>query len=475
MARQDAPGLLRRLHALRPAIPAVALSLLVLVVMVPTAPSHAAAAPLTADQEQALRAAARGETSDWPGLSAAQSAALFAKVDAYSARYRKVHLPHGQNADIRWNGPDRSEPAVYEGIGDSAAWTGHYLAALAFQYKVTGEARLLTDILGVLDTFDRLTRVTGRPGYIARFAAPADDPAYERYYRVYGRGEDPDRPGLGKSAYRGVDPWAGQVWLGNSSRDTYDGVGLGLAMVWAHVEDPGVRERVRTIVERVVNRLIGDEWRLIDGKGHQTRPTPWWNLAWLRIALSVAPEKFAPLAEDYEDLCGRLVESGARVRDRWTKEYFPNNLMFARILVLCTLEDDPAKRDALRNVLRDMYQGQARDHLNAHFAAVYTAGASDPDDSVARATLQGMLADYPDPPKLSRAVDHRGDAGIETKNDSMTLYALLTRERPPVDFLWQRSPCLIQAGYDAPVDEFPALDLILPYWIGRSCGAIPAP
>jgi hypothetical protein len=149
--------------------------------------------------------------------------------------------------------------------------------------------------------------------------------------------------------------------------------------------------------------------------------------------------------------------------------------MFARILVLCTLEPDPAKRDAFRRVLEDMYRRQSADHLNAHFAAVYLAGAGDHDDPVARATLQGMLVDFPNPPKLCRVVDHRGAPGIEKKNDTMSLYAFLTHERTVCDFIWQRPPCLMHAGYDVPIDEFPALDLILPYWIGRSCGAVPAP
>jgi hypothetical protein len=93
----------------------------------------------------------------------------------------------------------------------------------AHQVRVAARSR----ILAVLKRFDVLIRVTGTDGYIVRYAGPADCPPFREYYRAYGRGEDPKRPGLGTCAYRGKGPYADLVWLGNSSRDAYDGVLFG--------------------------------------------------------------------------------------------------------------------------------------------------------------------------------------------------------------------------------------------------------
>jgi hypothetical protein len=427
---------------------------------------------LLPEQEQALRQIARGQTVEWPEITREQAEALHVKAEKYLDYYKRYHLPHGLNADVWWTDYDRSKVYRLEGLGDSAAWTGHYLAALALRYNVTKDPGTRKDILAVLDKFDLLTVVSGREGYIARYAGPATDAGYQGYYSVYGRGEDPDRPGLGKRAYRGVEPYTDLVWLGYSSRDTYDGVNFGLATTLAYVDDPEIRDRIKGIVERVADRLIADGWSIPDGKGHTTRATPWYKTAWMRTILTVNPEKYAQLKEDYDKSCKALSKS-RRVSNKWYKEYFANNLRFIRTFALCALEDDPTRKQMLADTLAWMY-GAVSDHLNAQFAAIYLGGTGDRDNFGARAVLQGMLVDYPDPPKFFRAVDHRADPGIEARDDAYTRYALLAREQIPDDFIWQRSPCLRHGKQDLPY-ELPGIDVFLPYWMGRVAGVIPPP
>ena len=95
-------------------------------------------------------------------------------------------------------------------------------------------------------------------------------------------------------------------------------------------------------------------------------------------------------------------------------------------------------------------------------------------DTAARAVVQGMLLDFPEPPRLEHAVDSRKEPGIEMLNDDYAKEALLTHERVVRDFIWQRSPCLAHGGANLPL-EYPGLDLILPYWMGLVAEAIPAP
>jgi hypothetical protein len=429
---------------------------------------------LLPEQETALQALARCEPFQWVELTSDQVSALFAKAEDYLKRYKQYHLPQGLNADLWWVDRERSKPHMYDGIGDSACWQGHYLAALALRFHVTQDPQTRADILVVLDSFDLLTTVTGRDGYVARYAGDANDPAYREYYRVYGRGESSERPGLGKSAYRGVEPHDSMVWLGNSSRDTYDGTSIGLATVWAFVKDAEVHDRVRRLVERIADRLIADGWTLVDGQGHTTRATPSWKLAWMRLILSANPDKYASLQAEYDAACEPASSSGPRIRAKWSSEYFPANLDFIRMFVLAILETDQVKQEKFKAILRNAYTEQTKDHLNAHFAALYMVGTGDTSNANARATLQGMLCDFPDPPKWLRAVDHRNDPNIKMHNEDFTEYALLAHERTVSDFIWQRPPCLSHAGADESI-EFPGIDVFLPYWLGRVCGVIPAP
>jgi len=256
-------------------------------------------ARLTSDQEHAIRCLARSEPFTWPELDAGQLSALRGKADAYFDLYRKYHLRYGQNADVWYTDYDRSKVYRLEGLGDSAAWTGHYLAALAVRYFVEPSDELKKSIFSTLDAFDLLTKISGRAGYIARYAGPASDEGYREYYKVYGRGEDPERPGLGKRAFQGVEPYTDWVWLGYSSRDTYDGTVFGLAATLAYVKDPEIRSRVTQLVERIADRLIADEWDILDGKGNRTRSTATFKMPWLRLMLSASPERYNAYVREY--------------------------------------------------------------------------------------------------------------------------------------------------------------------------------
>ena len=428
---------------------------------------------LSPQQEEALHAMARDAAFTWPEMSAAQARALHAKAEAYLDAYHRYHLPHGLSADVWWHDYDRKSVYRLEGLGDSATWTGHYLAALAMRYHLEPGPELRQRILGVLDKFDLLIAVSGRRGYIARYAGPATDAGYQGYYSVYGRGEDPERPGLGLRAYRGVPPYEDLVWLGYSSRDIYDGTQYGLAATLAYIDDDEIRGRITTIVSAVADRLIADDWDILDGKGNRTRGNDFFKTAWMRLILSACPGQYAHLEEPYADLCKKLSERGGRVYDIRYGEYFANNLNFIRMFTLCVLEQAPDRKEAFLAAMRRMHEAVAP-HLNAHFAAIYVLATGDKENPKARAAIQGLLIDFPDPPKFGRAVNLRGAPGIEQENDDYTKYAQLPRERVPTDFMWQRSPCVSHGSWDLPF-EFPGIDLFLPYWMGRVAGIIPEP
>ena len=59
---------------------------------------------------------------------------------AISANIQQRHVPYGGILDPVFAAPDSNQIAGYSRCGDSAIWTGHYLAAESFRYKVTRSA-----------------------------------------------------------------------------------------------------------------------------------------------------------------------------------------------------------------------------------------------------------------------------------------------------------------------------------------------
>jgi len=65
---------------------------------------------------------------------------------AIEATIEARHLPYGAILDPVLSLPDLSQVVSYTRCGDSALWTGHYLAAEAYRYKVTGSPEALNNI-----------------------------------------------------------------------------------------------------------------------------------------------------------------------------------------------------------------------------------------------------------------------------------------------------------------------------------------
>lgn len=417
--------------------------------------------PISSAQETWLRNMSNGIETYWPELTPPQALALYDKTEAYFDYLKDGHLPYGQVVDVWWDSHDRNSPVMYDTVGDSACWTGHYLAALACRYAATSDPATLQDIDDVLDAFDMLTQITGRSGVIARFGGLTSDPAYQLYYQNYGNG-----------AYTGVAPWQNYTWLGWPSRDTYTGYMFGMAMTWAKVSDATIRSRVQTIVERVTDRLIADSWWIIDGQGHLTNPTPVWELGLMRLALSVNPTKYSGIGYDGQYTLCLLLQP--HTDDKHKSDYFVYNLDFCIMGTLRLLETNADKRDTYTSWLGHAFKDDAKDHLNAEFSAVFQLANNDPYSACARGTLQGGLYDFPMPPRWLTWVDS-GSLYLPWYDTDHATVALLPRDRPQTDFLWQRSPTLLRGGVNGVSCEYPGLDVILPYWMGRAAGVIPTP
>jgi hypothetical protein len=440
----------------------------------PTAPP----APSPADAPAALAAA--------PTQSAA---------DAISANVQAVHLvggfPHPTIVDPRYTSETSTTLEGYARAGDAAIWSGHYLAAEAFRYWETGSSdalanaeRALRGIQGLVDvTSDAMPR---NRGLLARFLWPrdwrfdADIRAQEASHGIY----------AGTATTR---HW----WLGNTTRDQYSGVFFGLAIAYdafALIPEPtrrdANRDLIRSLVTRMLDFLLRNGWsvRMPNGSYSTTflnRPDQ--QLTLLQIGRHVSPRRYEIVYRLHRAFLAPNVLSpiAAECQDPHGS-YYKFNLNHINLYNLIRLERDPAARVvylAAFDRLRACTGGRQPtlpppcpnpDHQNAHFNTI-EAALLGPNPARDAATNQ-YLGLWLDRGRRDKYIDHGTAYGV-CQGDRAT-EVIPVDKRTNTDFLWQRSPFLIRGpdkGGQGKI-ETPAIDYLLPYWMGRHYGVIdPAP
>src|SRR5260370_38516471 len=89
------------------------------------------------------------------------SGAAEADAVAITANIMARPLPFGTILDPIFTLTDSDQIGGYTRCGDSALWTGHYLAAEAFRYKVTQAPDALNNVKAAIAGLAGLANVTG--------------------------------------------------------------------------------------------------------------------------------------------------------------------------------------------------------------------------------------------------------------------------------------------------------------------------
>ena len=136
--------------------------------------------------------------------------------------------------------------------GDSAIWTGHYLAAEAYRYRVTRSAEALSNARAALAGIAMLVDVTGT-NLLARCAVPQDSPF------APGIAREEDHNGV-HTGIVGGKTW---TWIGHTSRDQYAGVFFGLGTAYDLIADAAVRTQIANVTTRLLQQLIDWNWNIV--------------------------------------------------------------------------------------------------------------------------------------------------------------------------------------------------------------------
>ena len=146
--------------------------------------------------------------------------------------------------------PDYTDVDYVRGVGDSAIWTGTYLAAEALRLKATGAADARQNVVEVVNTLHLWFNVSGDPGMLARFVAPSNvtPPATLQGLNC---AEADSHCGV---TYEGTQ----YDYVGHISRDQYQGVMLGYALAYEALgeSDEDTRELIRQDVVELIQELM---------------------------------------------------------------------------------------------------------------------------------------------------------------------------------------------------------------------------
>jgi uncharacterized protein (TIGR03437 family) len=373
------------------------------------------------------------------------SPALPAEPDALaiSANIRALHMPFGVITDPVYDSIGGNTIVGYSRCGDAALWTGAYMAAESFHYKVTQSADALANVKFALAGLKSLVDVTG-DNRLARciFAANWQFAAYVQNEEA-------------SNTIHQAAPW---VWVDNTSRDEVVGAFFGLAAAYDLVDDPDVKSGVGALASRIAHFISGHQWSPNDDISNTFIDRPEELQMLLQVTRHVNPG---------DTISGPFfvppVNVGVLVDIQSNDSYFKFNLDYMSFYNLVRYQNNGSNLGAYVDV-----RNYTANHQNPFFDVIDHAlrGANSFDPDIRFLTDQWLLR-----PKRDLYVDL--SKVVKTCSATEACDPIPVPIRPPTDFLWQRDPFML-AGGGYGTTEGAGIDYILPYWMGRYYGVIPA-
>jgi uncharacterized protein (TIGR03437 family) len=375
-----------------------------------------------------------------------------------SGEIAERNLPFGSILNPMYASADSTQLVTYTRCGDSAIWTGHYLAAESFRFAVTRTPEAREAALRALRGVKALVDVTAPHNLVARCVLRPDSPL------AAGPRSEEAQHGEYLGQVEGVDHY----WIGHTSRDQYMGVFFGLSVAYEHLDDPGARALIADLVTRLIDRLLARDWNVVMPDGRTS--TVFWirpdqQLSILQVGRQVNPARFGPI---YDRTSGGLIGIATPIRIEVAdphESYFKFNLAAITFYNLIRLEPENSRRRGEYLEAYGIFRRAVERHGNAFFNVVDRALTGRRTDRDAE-TME-LLSAWLLRPRRDEWVDLRGRyraCGSDRACDPIPVV-----ERVRTDFLWQRSPFLLYGGGEGKI-ESPGIDFILPYWMGRFYG-----
>jgi uncharacterized protein (TIGR03437 family) len=360
---------------------------------------------------------------------------------AITAKIQARFLPFGTILEPIYASPNSTDISFYTDCGDSALWTGAYLAAEAFRYNVTQSADALNNVRGALAGLKALADVTG-DNRLARCMAMANSPYAPSISSQEAANTIHQNP-----------PW---IWVDNTSRDEVVGAFFGLGAAFDLVNDAVVRSGISDLATRLLGFIAQHQWSPNDNTSNTflLRPEELQMLLAVTHHVNPSDKVSAPPFT-------LPIDAGVNFDILSNSSYFKFDLDFMTFYSLVRFSNDSSYLKAYQIV---------RNHTASHqnpFFDVIDRGLQGPN--AARDAEASMLLDqWLLRPALDLHVDVTSTVRVCGTEACSPVPVPL---RPPTDFLWQRDPFQLTGGGIGSI-ESPGIDYILPYWMGRYYGVI---
>jgi uncharacterized protein (TIGR03437 family) len=375
-----------------------------------------------------------------PALPLAASEADALAIDAAIVAR---HMPFGTILDPIYASSTSTTIVGYTRCGDSALWTGAYLAAEAFRYNVTQSADAFTNVQAALSGIESLVDVTG-DNRLARCIVAANSP--------YANGIESEEAA---NTINLAPPW---IWVDNTSRDQVVGVFFGLGAAFDLVNDAGIRSRISNVATLISGYISGHQWTPNGDLSNTFLLRPEELQMIVQVTRHVNPSSAisAPALT-------LPVSVGVGVDVLGLSSYFKFNLDYMSFYNLIRLQNNSDNLAAYQIV-----RSFTASHQNAFFDMIDRAIAG--PDASRDAEMLGLLNEWLTRPSRDFTVD---DSKTVAVCGSEACDPIPVALRPPDEFLWELDPFQLSGGGSG-VIETSGVDYILPYWMARYYGVIAA-
>ena len=360
---------------------------------------------------------------------------------AISANIQAKHLPFGTILDPIYASPTSDLIVDYTRCGDSALWTGAYLAAEAFRYNVTRSADALSNVKGALAGLKSLVDVTG-DNRLARCIVDASSP----YAASISSQES-------SNTIHQSPPW---IWVDNTSRDEVVGAFFGLGVAYDLVDDATVKSGIGNLATLMLGFIAQHQWSPNDDISNTflLRPEELDMLLQVQHHVDPANGISGPLVE-------LPVDTSVSFDVLSISSYFKFNLDYMTFYNLIRLQNNGANVAAYQIV-----RNYTASHQNAFFDII-DRSMNGPNGARDAETLS-LLNQWLERPRRDPYVDNSKVVAVCGTEACQPVPVPI---RPPTDFLWQRDPFQLAGGGSGTI-EGAGVDYILPYWMGRYYGVI---
>ena len=398
------------------------------------------------------------------------------------------HMPHGMVYPAVFDQPVGGSVSGYRHFGDSALWTGGFLASEAYRFDLTGDPQAMVTARKIVDAYNIATRMTAPgDGLLARTAIPVTSPYHAAMVNNH-------------SYYTGDLNGVTYGAVGDTSRDSYTGTMLGLGQ--AYHRFPQLRGDIAPLLTRLINYLDTHGWTVFKAPNQLNNPSgqdmsvtfaqsPAASLAFATVGNMADPVRWGPLQQRFAPLAGALWLPAWVSSQEIHEGYFKFNLGHMNLLSLFELDADPDRyRDYLRTLR--IFREVVGHHQNPWFDAVYATAIPSASPQVG-ADVKTALELWTLRPRRHFTIQNSTDPTIQTTTYVATLpnatgspssplqtgprpqdvavYPVPIEKRPSSAFIWSSSPFDLDSHGD-PREQHPGNDLVIPYWLARNHGVI---